>query len=354
MKMRDLVIPDRKSLEEQYASKIERYNAVLSGLKQMVQTVLSRLPTKATIKGRVKIFESYYQKILKKLRENTYKGHVPVITDIIGMRVVCPFLEDLNAVEQALHSAFMVARVEHIGVGRSVREFGYKSTHLIVRVPASILTRLGADEKLLCEIQLQTNLQEAWSEVEHEFVYKSDSSPYDEMLKRKLAALNAMLTLSDIIFQEIRDYQSHLNELLKKRRESFSSTVQTTIVGTNLDDFSRKLMDDLMSSMDEERKEFGSLGLKDENVDELLLGALNAHNARCFDLAIELYSKVLDLVIEGPMRAVILVHRGMAQFARHIYSDALGDFSLALESDGAFVKALYRRGVVHSVTREYR
>ncbi len=354
MELDDQLIPDRKNLEKLYSSRIELYNTVLNDLKQLVQTTLSRLPIRATVKGRVKTFESYYRKILKKLREKNLKGRLPAVSDVIGIRVICPFLEDLNTAEQALRGAFRVVRVERKGVERNVREFGYESTHLLVQVPPTILAPFGSHEKLLCEIQLQTILQEAWSEVEHDLVYKANISPYDETIKRKLAALNAMLTLSDIIFQEIRDYQCQLYEMLRKRRESFSDSVQTAIIGTSLDDLSKKLMDELMSSMDGERRELGSLGLKDNNIDRLLLGALNAHNEHRFNLAIELYSKVLDLSGEGPMRAVILVHRGMAQFARRFYREALCDFSLVLESDGAFTKALYCRGVVHSVMKEYR
>jgi putative GTP pyrophosphokinase len=350
----DPAIPDKKTLEERYASRAERFNTVLIELERMVQTVLYRLPIHATVKGRVKTFESYFRKILKKLREKTFKGRLPSVSDIIGIRVICPFLEDLNSAEQVLRDAFEVVRVERKGVERSVREFGYESTHLLVRVPAAVLAPAGLDERLLCEIQLQTILQEAWSEVEHELVYKADISPYDETVKRKLAALNAMLALSDIIFQEIRDHQGQLNEMLKIRRESFSDSVKTAIAETSLDNFSQKLMGELMSSMDVERKELGSLGIKDYKVDELLVEALAAHNERRFELAVELYSKVLDIVRDGPIRAVILVHRGMARFARHRYREALGDFSLAMESDESFAKALYCRGVVHSVSREYR
>jgi len=347
-------ILDKKTLEEKYASRVERFNTVLIELERMVQGVLSREHVHAAVKGRVKTFESYYRKILKKLREKPFRGRLPPISDIVGIRVVCPFLEDLNTAEKALRGSFGVVRVERKGVERNVREFGYESTHMLVRVPAAVLAPAGVDGRLLCEIQLQTILQEAWSEVEHELVYKADFSPYDETVKRKLAALNAMLTLSDIIFQEIRDHQGQLNEMLKKRRDSFSDSVKTAIAETSLDTISQKLMGELMSSMNVERKELGSLGIKDYKVDELLVEALGAHNERRYELAVELYSKVLDIVRDGPIRAVILVHRGMARFARHCYREALGDFSLALESDGSFAKALYCRGVVRSVSREYR
>lgn len=119
-----------------------------------------------------------------------------------------------------------------------MREFGYEGTHLVVRVPEAVLATTGVEERLLCEIQLQTTLQEAWSEVEHEVVYKAAFSSYDETVKRELAALDAVLTLSDTIFQKIRDHQGRLNEMMKKRRESFSDSVRTAIAENGLDDFS--------------------------------------------------------------------------------------------------------------------
>ncbi len=66
--------------------------------------------------------------------------------------------------------------------------------------------------KRVCEIQLRTILQDAWAEVEHELVYKSDISLPNQSIRRKLASLNATLTLSDLIFQEIRDYQKEIRQ----------------------------------------------------------------------------------------------------------------------------------------------
>ena len=53
-------------------------------------------------------------------------------------------------------------------------------------------------------------MQDAWAEVEHELVYKSDITLPNQSIRRKLASLNATLTLSDLIFQEIRDYQKEI------------------------------------------------------------------------------------------------------------------------------------------------
>ncbi len=109
------------------------------------------------------------------------------------------------------------------------KEFGYESIHILIEVPADILSRFQLAESLVCEIQVCTILQDAWAEVEHELVYKANFSPFDESLKRKLAALNATLTLSDTLFQEIRDYQRLLQSELKRRRETFIEQLHNTI-----------------------------------------------------------------------------------------------------------------------------
>ena len=81
-------------------------------------------------------------------------------------------------------------------------------------------------ESTAFEVQLRTILQEAWAEVEHELVYKAEFTPFDEPMKRKLAALNANLSLSDIIFQEILDYQRRLTSELERRRSAFYGKIE--------------------------------------------------------------------------------------------------------------------------------
>ena len=48
-------------------------------------------------------------------------------------------------------------------------------------------------------------------------IYKIEFNPFDIPLRRKLASLNAMLSLADITFQEIRDYQNKLQKELEDR-----------------------------------------------------------------------------------------------------------------------------------------
>ena len=94
---------------------------------------------------------------------------------------------------------------------------------------------LKVPNSLVCEIQIRTILQDAWAEVEHELVYKSEFSPFDLPLRRKLASTNASLSLADIIFQEIRDYQTKLQREVDERRASFYEQADIITDSTNKD-----------------------------------------------------------------------------------------------------------------------
>ena len=84
--------PDPKRLRTTYAACRPQYSKVLRQTQREVQSVLSREGAPFTIKSRVKSFESYFEKVLRlRAREEL----VP-ITDMLGLRIVCPFLDDIE------------------------------------------------------------------------------------------------------------------------------------------------------------------------------------------------------------------------------------------------------------------
>lgn len=233
MNHKNITIPNREPLEQQYEAQSPKYEKILNELQQKIKIILNKISIHPTIKVRVKSFESYYNKILSRVHSQT-QDQIYNITDILGMRIILPFLEDLKKIEALIREKLQVVEIERKGSHHSFKEFGYESTHFLIKVPSEILLQFQVKPDLVYEVQLRTILQEAWAEVEHELVYKGEFTPFDEHLKRKLAALNANLTLSDIIFQEIRDYQQQLRTQLKKRRESFFEKIQADTIMTEL------------------------------------------------------------------------------------------------------------------------
>lgn len=339
--------PDRGSLQRSYEKHAAARALAVKDLAAKVEDALRELYPKPGIKGRAKSFQSYFKKLVRLMQKADDKARVPVVTDVIGLRVVCPFIEDMSDAEEALEKAFEVVEVERKGSNYSFKEFGYESTHLLIKIPEDIRKKRGQIDCEIAEIQVRTILQDAWAEVEHELVYKAEFTPFDDPMRRKLAAVNASLSLADIVFQEIRDYQRQLNRELGKRRESFFRKVEE-----HTDDV---IFEEIRKGDEAKTKPFFLIERPKggDSVDDMLLDALYAHNNDELDRAISIYGKILELDSKPFVRSVIHKHRGMAYFAQSKYEEAAADFSKTLELDPSCYKAAYYRAVVNSVRQQY-
>jgi len=322
--------------------------AILAGMVSRIQSAVSEEGLFPAYKHRIKSFQSFFAKRIKFARDAATQGGEPLpVTDMVAVRIICPFIGDLERVEKALSGAFSIKEVERKGSGRSFKEFGYESTHLLLDIPADLLGDCTIIDPPVCEVQVRTILQDAWAEVEHELVYKAEFTPFDDPMKRKLAALNANLTLSDMLFQEIRDYQHQLTSELAKRRVAFFKKIEDAIdndMYTNFKESARK--------PGSEPKQPAWLGPY-KSLDDLLLEALNAHNRADYVRAIDIYSHILALDPKPEIRSLIYKHRGMAFFSESRYEEAMVDFTAAIDLDPKCYKAAYYRGVVHSVKQNF-
>ncbi len=338
--------PDRGALQRSYERKASVRALVVKEMESRVEAALRGLYPHPMVKGRAKSFQSYFKKYVRLLHKSPDKSSVPPITDLLGIRIVCTFIEDIANVEAALHQHFEVTEVERKGSHYSFKEFGYESTHLLILIPPDIRKHHDCECEVV-EVQVRTILQDAWAEVEHELVYKAEFTPFDEPMKRKLSAVNASLSLADIVFQEIRDYQRQLNRELGKRRETFFRKIEEST-------------DDLLFQEDRSAEESRIKPLfrlepskGSETIDDLLLDALYAHNNDQFDRAVELYTRILASNPNDYVRSLIYKHRGMAYFAQSGYELAADDFTKALELDPRSYKAAYYRAVIRSVLQQY-
>jgi putative GTP pyrophosphokinase len=347
--------PAQEAMRKEYEKYNDIRHSIVNEVKEYVENLLKEINSNPVVSGRIKNFSSYYVKYLRLLK-NDVKD--PIITDLLGIRIICPFIEDLGVIEELIKNNFNILETERKG-HYNFKEFGYESTHLLIKIPKEIIEKYGSPGTDLIEIQIRTILQDAWAEVEHEIVYKAEFSPFDEPMRRKLAAVNASLSLADIIFQEIRSYQRKFSRELEKRRESFYNKIEEST-------------DDLLfeeDSLEEEppdeepQKEiepaiyetgiYQHIDTDKLSIDDLLVNALSAHNKNQFNEAISQYSKILELKPNNAIRSIIYKHRGMAYFACSQYGEAIQDFTYALELDPKAYKSAYYRGVVYSVIKDY-
>jgi len=335
-------IPNKTQLRLRFEVHEERRANIVKDMTERVELILSSIPARPAVKGRTKSFESYYRKFLNFLKAG---DDVPVITDMMGIRVVCTFLEDLDTAEDLIKRNITVIEVERKRHD-TFREFVYESNHLLVKIPPDILYKRGNTDFDVAEIQIRTLLQDAWAEVEHELVYKNEFTPFDSPMKRKLAAVNGTLSLADLVFQEIRSYQRQLNAELEKRRGTFFQKIEEA---SDAFLFSRENA----VPIPQYGQPVPDSGASGGSMDDLLLLALSAHNRGEFDAAIDLYIRILKLRPDAAIESIVYRHRGMANFAQSKYADAIDDFTRSIQLDKKSYKAYYFRGVVRLVTQEY-
>lgn len=337
--------PKKQQIQEIYDAYRPIFAEIMGNIESRLKLTVS-LSSMPTYKSRIKSFKSYYQKVLRqKASEAETSKSLVTLTDMMGIRVICAFLEDIQLAVEQIKQNFVVKEVENKGADQNFREFGYESIHVLVSIPKDCLPancNLPLPESLVCEIQVRTILQDAWAEVEHELIYKTEFTPFDMPLRRKLASMNASLSLADIIFQEIRDYQKKLQGAVSARREAFYEKV---------DEFTNHGEAKARVSVDEPKNLARVSPYVHGTIDDMILEAIEAHNRGEIDAALAIYTEILQSTPVPPKEvlSVIRKHRGMAFFAKGKYEEALEDFNESVKYDPKGFRSYYYLGIVYSV-----
>lgn len=340
-------LPVKDQIKKTYDTYLPYLESVMHNIHSLLLQKIT-LCAQPTYKLRIKHFDSYYKKVLRVHGDIAANNSGLVcITDIVGIRIICAFLEDVTSAKAQLLKLFDVKEVEVKGASQSFKEFGYESIHVLISIPKECIPRdidLPLPEDLVCEIQIRTILQDAWAEVEHELIYKTEFTPFDMPLRRKLASMNASLSLADIIFQEIRDYQKKLQRELNTRRESFYKLA---------DDLTRFDKSDIKAAATQNIERVSPYVTG--TIDDLILQAIQAHNAGNLDEAVHIYTLIInstpspsDIVL-----SVIYKHRGMAYFTQNDHDKALSDFKESFLLDDKSFRSVYYEGIVYSIQGKY-
>ncbi len=330
-------VENRAALQKAYEEKEETYNSLILLLVSRAEEIMDSSAHRAMVSGRVKKFDTFYKKILDKSRTAVIKNPFEEIHDILGVRIVVPFIEDIRTAETRIRDAFDVSETKYKKQNLSLQEFGYDSTHLIVTVPEKFKTAACTKEDIHCEIQIRTILQDAWAEVEHELIYKSSLGTIEPGIRRKLTALNATLSLADISFQEIRDYQNRQAREIEDRRERIlnnASALPWEIAEKNRP---AETPSDTRSSLSVQELPAEPT---DEQINNIFYEALKAHSRGNMKEAEELYSYILKIF---PSRYVYN-HRGLVYFSMSSYRKAADDFTSALEAGPDDARVWANRG----------
>ena len=156
-----------------------------------------------TIKTRLKSTESILEKLHRKNLPMDMAAVEENLYDVAGIRVICPFINDIYCLADCLLQQDDVTLIEKKDYIKNPKENGYRSLHLIVETPIFL-----QDEKRLMkvEVQLRTIAMDFWASLEHRMRYKKNLNPeLSEMLSAELKDCAETSASLDIRMGRVKD-----------------------------------------------------------------------------------------------------------------------------------------------------
>lgn len=184
-------------------------------VKLKAQRSMYRLKGQASpiefVTGRLKPVESIILK--SKTRDIPLENIEDEMEDIAGLRIMCPFVEDVFEVVEMMRNRDDIEVINEKDYISHTKESGYRSYHLVCRYPVHII-----DQKynLLVEIQVRTLAMNFWASIEHSLNYKY-TGDYPEELKLRLQQTAKSVYQLD---EEMSDIRSEIMKISENHQET--------------------------------------------------------------------------------------------------------------------------------------
>lgn len=130
--------------------------------------------------GRVKSPESIYAKLMRKELPADLKTAREKLNDLVGVRIVCLFLDDVYEIAEILKKQRDVTLVKEKDYISKPKKNGYMSLHLIVDIPIYFGDNFQSKR---VEIQIRTLAMDFWSVLEYQLMYKKNVSGAEKVAK---------------------------------------------------------------------------------------------------------------------------------------------------------------------------
>ena len=197
-----------------YGDELESISQVLrirlSGLAS-AYTVENKLPREAVgVQSRVKSLTSFLRK-LEKVDWPMFDSPTEVFADLIGARVICWFVDDCYGMLDYIQATKQF-RIKPRSLEDYIKEpkpTGYRAIHLLAdvsydRVKTYRKRRTVVEDRMICEIQIRTKLQDAWAEFTHE-VHSKVPAEFQADYETAIADIASRLATEDRSALAVRD-----------------------------------------------------------------------------------------------------------------------------------------------------
>ncbi len=184
----------------------DRLHKILMTKDNPLLLITHRIKTVDSIKGKL-------------ARKSDHYTDIHGLRDILGVRVICYFLEDIDRTAKLIAENFRVDWKNSKDKRELIdaRSFGYLSLHYICALPEEE----GELSNLWFEIQIRTILQHSWAEIEHDLGYKAEIEiPRD--IRRSFSRAASLLETTDLLFADIKkklmEYKANVEKDMKRKR----------------------------------------------------------------------------------------------------------------------------------------
>lgn len=205
------------------------YKEFTDKLQKLIRELLQKHTIDAQIEYRTKDIAKFIEKIQREEKE--YKNPLKEVTDLVGIRLIAYYKEDVDKIGEIIKKEFDVDLKNSIDKAQILDpdRFGYLSVHYVISLSPlrKELTEWKAFANIKAEIQVRTVLQHAWAAIDHKLRYKT-AKEVPKNLRRQLFRLSALLELADGEF-------SNLKRLIEDTKEYYSQELKKGNLDIELD-----------------------------------------------------------------------------------------------------------------------
>lgn len=152
--------------------------------------------------GRLKSYKSTCKKLNKKGLEKSFSAAVENIHDLIRVRGVCSYVDDIYLVQKMLEEQQDINILKIKDYIKHPKDSGYQSLHMILEIP---LVFQGETQWIKTELQLRTAAMDYWANLDHQLRYKKeDNRRHDVSIDQELKKCSEIVEYLDQTMLEIR------------------------------------------------------------------------------------------------------------------------------------------------------
>ena len=181
------VDPSTQDIQQQFREFMQLYDSAIRAVRMKLEVLDAEFRVRYArnpihhIDARLKSPASIAQKLRRKGMPATLEAAEENLTDIAGVRIICNYLEDIYRIAELLAHQGDVELVRRRDYIQEPKESGYRSLHLVVRIPVFLSSHT---ELVPVEVQIRTIAMDFWATLEHQLRYKSDQEATRQLRRR--------------------------------------------------------------------------------------------------------------------------------------------------------------------------